>query len=160
MTALSEFYLGRGVETDLFDCFTISHPDMTREYRFCVQKAVTVEADVDYEFLPATATFNTTTDDLDVEMTLQLGDLGEIMAAEVDAILDADSMEKPTLVYRAYRSDDLTTPLIDPITLEVPRVTYDLAGSNIEARSRRLSLNRTGEIYDMRRFPMQRGFLT
>ena len=96
---------------------------------------------------------------LDQSFTISLGDLGEILPAELDAVATADGFdEKPVLIYRTYRSDVLTAPLF-VITLEVESFTFNEQGAVFEAKAPSLNINKTGETYTFARFPMLRGFL-
>ena len=67
--------------------------------------------------------------------------------------------EKPRVVYRTYRSDDLTRPLFGPIVLEVDSFAFNREGSTFTAKAPSLNINKTGELYRLERFPMLRGFL-
>jgi hypothetical protein len=168
MSDLAEFYLGSLSSVAELELFEISHPDMTQTYRFCPQAkdGVTVdlspgELDVPFIYYPAEASVSGARDDLDAEVSLQLGDVGTLMPDEVDAIEEAGGMlTKPTLRFWVFRSDDLTAPRFGPLTLEIPTLASEEMGSSIEARAPRLNANRTGEIYSLGRFPMLRGWVT
>ena len=167
MSALSEFYLGSSADVAELELFEISHPDMTRVYRFSPQAldGVTVdlsptERGVEFQFYPAEIKAQAARDDLDAEISIQLGDLGELMPDEVDAIEEAGGMLiKPTLRFWVFRADDLRAPLVGPIVLEIPTLAHEEMGAAIEARAPRLNANRTGITYKLSQFPMLRGFV-
>lgn len=69
------------------------------------------------------------------------------------------SISKPIVLYRTYRSDDLTAPLVGPIKFEMDSVAFQKQGATIQCSARKLNLTATGELYTMDRFPMLRGFL-
>jgi hypothetical protein len=93
-------------------------------------------------------------------LKIQLGDLGEILPKELDAISAGVGFGiKPTLKYRTYRSDDLSAPLYGPITLEISALTFKKEGAAFEAHAPRLNSTATGELYSTIRFPMLRGFI-
>jgi hypothetical protein len=66
---------------------------------------------------------------------------------------------KPSVVYRVYRSDDLTEPLDGPYLFQANSLAFQKEGATFECTAPRLNLSTTGEIYTMNRFPMLRGFL-
>lgn len=68
-------------------------------------------------------------------------------------------IEKPVLIYRTYRSDDLTAPLFGPERFEIDNMAFQKEGATLQCTAPRLNLNQTGEVYAMDRFPMLRGFL-
>jgi len=166
MSDLFDFYLASRADDVKLELFEITHPDMTQPYRFCPQAldGVTVdlspsELGVHFQYYPAEVSGEAARDDLDAEITIQLGDLGEIMPQEIDAIEEANGMlVRPSVRYWVFRSDDLTTPIYGPIALEVPVILLDEQGSALTARAPRLNANRTGELYTLSRFPMLRGF--
>lgn len=66
---------------------------------------------------------------------------------------------KPTILYRTYRSDDLSQPLSGPHRFQVDNIAFQKEGAIFQCTAARLNLSATGEIYTMDRFPMLRGFL-
>ena len=91
---------------------------------------------------------------------MTLGDLGQLLPQELDAVLAADGIgTKPALKYRLYRSDDLTEPMLGPLTYEITTFNFNRDGASFRAGPRSLNLNRTGERYTIARFPMLKGFL-
>ena len=69
------------------------------------------------------------------------------------------STPRPTVVYRAFRSDDLSRPIFGPVTLEIAAITMKREGSSFEAKAPSFDLNRTGECYGILRFPGLRSFI-
>ncbi len=99
-------------------------------------------------------------DNLDFGLKIDLGDLGEVLPTELDAVSSESGYEeKPVVKYRTYRSDDLTAPLFGPLVLEVRSFSFNREGSTFEAKAPALNVNKTGELYKIDRFPMLRGFL-
>lgn len=66
---------------------------------------------------------------------------------------------KPILIYRTFRSDDLSAPLYGPIAFEVLSIASTKEASTLQCAAPRLNLVSTGELYGLGRFPMLRGFL-
>jgi len=166
MSTYEEYFLNRRSSVMSYELLEISHPDFTQTYRV-VQNAVagitvTLETGLSrfFTYYPLKISASTARDDLDYSINIQLGDLGSILPLEMDAIDSASGFNtKPTVIYRVYRSDDLTTPLFGPLYLEVVSFTFKREGSQFEAKAPSLNVNKTGEIYDLDRFPMLRGFL-
>jgi len=99
-------------------------------------------------------------DDMDQELEIQLGDLGDVIPIEMDNVNLADDLgTKPTVTYRTYRSDDLSKPLSGPFHFEIVNLSMNEDGSAFSARAPRLNQVTTGEIYDLNRFAPLKGFL-
>jgi hypothetical protein len=165
MSDYSEFFLKTPANIVMLELIELSHPDFTKTYRL-VRNAtngvtVTLEtaASATFEYYPLKINKGDTRENLDQSITLTFGDLGEVLPNELDVVLEANNfVTKPILKYRIYRSDDLTAPL-EVITLEVQSISFQKIGAVIEARSKALNINKTGEIYTIDRFPMLKGFL-
>lgn len=166
MPDYAAFFLNSRTSVAYLETLEISHPNFTQTHRIVSNAAdgvtVTLEtgARAAFVFLPVRVRPTGSGDDLDQIIRVDLGDLGEIIPAELDAVAAAEGFSvKPTVLYRVYRSDDLTAPLLGPLRLEVHNLNSNQDGSSFEARAPALNLNRTGELYRLERFPMLRGFL-
>lgn len=166
MSAYSEFFLNSRSSVVQLELIEISHPNFTKVYRV-VRNAVqgvtvTLESGTPtrFDYYPLKIENNGSRDDLDQSFTFTLGDLGEVLPKELDAVASGDGFgAKPTVVYRTYRSDDLTKPLFGPVLLEVESFAFNREGSTFSAKAPSLNVNKTGERYELERFPMLRGFL-
>lgn len=166
MTTYAEFFLKSKSSVVQLETLEISHPDFTKVYRV-VRNAVqgvtvTLEnnSSATFDYYPLAIENAGVRDDLDQAITINLGDLGEVLPKELDEIASNDGFAiKPTVVYRTYRSDDLTRPLFGPVLLEVTSFAFNREGSTFEAKAPSLNVNKTGERYKLDRFPMLRGFL-
>jgi hypothetical protein len=148
------------------DCLEISHPNFTQTFYVVRNKTdgVTVvhedASSHDYEYVPMSVSLSGPAENLDVILNVQLGDLGEIVPQQLDAIKEAGTTDiLPTVIYRTYRSDDLDTPLYGPHTLKIKKFTNTPKGALFEARAPSLNVNKTGEKYAIARFPMLEGLL-
>lgn len=121
---------------------------------------VTLPDESTYDYYPARVLPIASSDDLVQSLAITLGDVGDVIATEIAAVWEANGMEtRPTLTYRAYRSDDLSAPITgSERVLEIVNVTTSRDGATFEAQAPELNANRTGELYDLERFPMLRGF--
>lgn len=166
MTDYAEFFLKSKSSVVQLETLEISHPDFTKVYRV-VRNAVqgvtvTLESNSSASFVyyPLAIENAGVRDDLDQAITINLGDLGEVLPKELDEVSSNDGFAiKPTVVYRTYRSDDLSRPLFGPVLLEVTSFAFNREGSTFEAKAPSLNVNKTGERYKLDRFPMLRGFL-
>lgn len=166
MSALTDFFLGSARAAIQLELLSITHPNFSRQYNIVRnnRKGVTVTLEtlsvVFFEFMPLKVTNSGARDDLDSGISVSLGDLGELIPKEIERVQAVDGFSIPPLcVYRAYRSDDLSGPLIGPFVFEIRNLSEDQSGATFQAAAPGLNLTKTGEIYRIDRFPMLRGFL-
>lgn len=162
----AEFFLNSRSSVVQLELMEISHPNFTKVYRVVrnAVKGITVtletSASATFDYYPMRIENNGSKDDLDQSLTITLGDLGEVLPKELDSVASADGFSvKPVVTYRTYRSDDLTSPLFGPVILEVESFAFNREGSTFTAKAPSLNINKTGELYNLERFPMLRGFL-
>jgi hypothetical protein len=154
---------GRVVRLELIE---LSHPAFTQTYRR-VRNAmdgvlVTLETGAEewFEYYPMAITELGDQATLDNGVRIDFGDLGEVLPRELDAVYAADAMGiKPTVLYRVYRNDDLTSPIIGPLLLEASNFSFKREGASFEASAPYVNNTKTGETYNLTRFGMLRGFL-
>ena len=160
------FFLNSRSHVPEFELLEIWHPAFSQGWRL-VRNAlegvtVTLETGVSATFIycPMRITPSDVTDDLDYSLTIDLGDLGEILPNELDRVAEADGFGiMPTLVYRTYRADDLTAPLFGPVSLLVKAFSMTREGASFTAQAPTIAAAATGELYRIDRFPMLKGFL-
>lgn len=166
MSNYSEFFLNSAANVVQLECLEISHPSFTKVYR--VVRNATNGITVKYEngvsyahtYYPLQITSIGARGDLDQGLTINLGDLGEVLPAELDAVTSANNFAvKPIVKYRTFRSDDLNNVLFGPLVLEVTTFSFNREGSTFEAKAPSLNINKTGELYKIDRFETLRGFL-
>lgn len=163
----AEYFLNSRSSVVQLELVEISHPGFTQTYRVVrnAVKGITVTLETGgtafFEYYPMKIVPQSARADLDHSISLTFGDLGEVLPLELDAVMRYPSGLdiKPTVKYRVYRSDDLSSPLYGPLTLEVEAFTFNRQGSTFEAKAPSVNLTRTGEIYSLTRFPALRGFL-
>lgn len=162
-----EYFLNSRSDVVALELLEISHPSFTQVYRRVrnhrdgiTVKHTPVGPDIFYAWYPMQIEEQSDRADLDSGLRISFGDLGEILPRELDAVSDADNMVvKPSIVYRVYRSDDLTEPMIGPINLEATHFSFTREGASFEASAPFVNRTRTGETYNLTRFPTLRGFL-
>lgn len=166
MTNYTEYFLNSQGSVVELECLEISHPSFSQTFRI-VRNAtlgitVTHEDLIDYEYIyvPMKIEKSDTKDDLDQGISITLGDLGEILAPEVDNVAAGIYFNvKPTVIYRIYRSDDVSSPMLKAI-LQMRNLTTDDEGmSTFIAGVPSLNDNKTGEVYSLLRFPPLKGYI-
>ena len=166
MPTFSEFFLKSKSSVVQLETLEISHPNFTKVYRIVrnAVEGVTVTLETlqsaSFDYYPLQIENAGIRDDLDQAIKINLGDLGEVLPKELDEVSSNSGFGiKPIVIYRTYRSDDLSRPLFGPVTLEVSSFAFNREGSTFEAKAPSLNINKTGEAYKLDRFKMLRGFL-
>ncbi|QZA70463.1 minor tail protein [Erwinia phage AH03] len=165
MSEYSEFFLKSKSSIVGLETVEISHPKFSKVYRIVRNNTKGISATIEdgsvvtFSYYPLKIEFDGMKDDLDSGMKITLGDLSEILPVEMDN-LNGDFSVKPTIKYRVYRSDDLTTPIYGPIVYGADDISFDGLDSTIDAQAPSLNNNRTGIIYDLSgKFRTLKGFL-
>jgi len=166
MSSYTEYFLNSPGSVEEYELLEITHPNFTEDYfvvRNCVDGlTVTLEDSSDqfFQHYPLQIKRAVSNDTLDQVFEVQLGDLGEIITREIKAVRAADGFNtRPTVIYRTYRSDDLSEPMEGPIVLEITDLGRNEAGAYFEAKPPEVNMNKTGETYSFERFETLRGFL-
>lgn len=166
MSRWSEFFLASPPSAAQLELVEISHPSFSQVFRVVrnATQGVTVTLETGesaaFTYMPLRITAEETRDTLGYGVTVDFGDLGDLIPAEIDRALAAGTTgTKPMLIYRVYRSDDLGAPVFGPVRLEVTGISLTQKGARIEAGAPSLNTNRTGEMYSLRRFPLLGGLL-
>lgn len=161
-----DFFLSSRADVVQLELIEVSHPNFTKTYRIVrnARKGVTVVlpdlGPTAFQFFPLRISKGSSQDDLSQSLRIDIGDLGEEWPEQLDAVAAADGLStKPTVRYWAYRSDDLSAPLVGPLSYEVKSFSFSREGASFEATAPQLNMLGTGELYKLDRFPMLRGFL-
>lgn len=163
-TSIFDFVLLSKSNIVALETIELSHSSFTKKYRF-VRNALTDiiitigNQTLVYTPVPMEISPSTTSDDLDAGFSIRIGDLGEIIRNEIDRIAVTNRWEeKPLAIYRVYRSDILTNPIVGPVSLECVDWQFDKHGFHFNAQASRLNIVSTGSLYRIERFPMLAGF--
>jgi len=176
VSELSEYLISASPSIITIQCVEITHPNFSGDYRFTrnVKGGVKVNYEDDsgpfiYQYLPMQIKTLGATSSLDQQMEITLGDVGTILSTEIQLIADANGfVTKPQLVYREYRSDEFNIedgdpvyfgPMFGPFTLEINALAFSKEGCVFTAKPPQFNRTRTGELYDIGRFPMLAGFV-
>lgn len=159
MTDLTDYFLNRTADVGRYECLSISHPSFSKTYNIVRNARLGITAEsIDYEYYPLQITSMGARPNLESGFKIVLGDLGETLPTELDRVATDDAyFTKPVVIWRTYRSDDLTQPLQGPLTLEISNFAFDGESCSFEAKAPSVNNNRTGEIYSSTRFPMLKG---
>lgn len=166
MSDYTEFFLSSARSVVNLELLEISHPSFSKVYRIVRnhRAGITVTLETSevafFEWVPLKITNSGARDDLDTGLEVSFGDLGQILPKELDGV-DRENTYKinPIVIYRTYRSDDLTSPLIGPFRFEIKALSQNQIGATFQANAPGLNYSKTGEVYRIDRFPMLRGFL-
>lgn len=171
MSQYTEFFLRSKRSVVQLELVDITHPNFTQGYRYVRNSAAPVQVTLEdastqtYTYLPMSIKQKAIKDDLDIGFEIQLGDVGEGLEKEIEALRLASLNDpatgfaiKPTVTYRQYRSDALSSPMLGPIKLEMRALSYNQQGAAFTASTPQLNVNKTGELYTLDRFPMLLGF--
>ena len=161
------FYLTSRSSVVQLELIEITHPNFTRDYRIVRnhRSGLTVTlpgegAPSVFDYFPLRIAKGATRDDLSQHLRIDIGDLGEEWPEQLDAVAAADGFDvTPKVRYWAYRSDDLSEPLVGPLEYEVKAFTFTETGASFTAEAPDLNQSMTGESYSLDRFPMLRGYL-
>lgn len=166
MSAYSQFFLGSSPAIAELDCVEISHGSFSTTFRLVrnATNGVTVTHEggagpFTYDYYPMRLLPLGSSTDLDQGIKITLGDVGQLLKAEIRRVKAANQMAfRPVLKYRTYRSDDLATVLFGPVILEVRSVTYNKEGALLEAVAPYLNLTSTGTNFTVKDFSPLRAF--
>lgn len=159
------FFLNGKRSTIQYETLQIVHPSFSKVYylvRAGRDLTATLETGqvITFQRIPMRIRRLTSRADLDYGIGVDLGDLGELIPDEIDrARADGTLGIKPTVISRVYRSDDLSSPMFGPLTLEAKNISLTRQGSTFEASAPSLNLTKTGERQTTDRFSTLRGLL-
>lgn len=120
---------------------------------------------VNFEFAPLLINKGTTSDDLDQNLNITLGDLGEIVPPLIKQIRASDSDEYPQVIYRQYAYDVASMSFakdkpIDIIKgLFVEQMSRDHQATTFEAKTPDKNTVATGRSYTPEDYPDLKGLL-
>lgn len=166
MTDYTEYFLNSRANIVQYELLEISHPNFSEVYRYVRNNTAGLTVTLEdasvrtFDYYPLRITPLATRDVLDFGLRIDLGDVDAVIQDELDRVLDNLGLDtKPVVRYWTYRSDDLTKPLYGPVVLELTALPYESVGASFVASSAAYNSSNTGELFDLDRFPMLRGFL-
>lgn len=169
LTQIQFFLNGKKDHAEL-ETVEIYHPDFSKTYRFVRNHMEGITAQiqdmngdniyVEFEYRPIVFDILGFKDDLDQQLNISLGTLGEILPMELKRLKANNGfLTKPNIIYRTYSSGNLDYIMQGPIDLFAVEFLSREEGTAINAQAENISAARTGEIFDLNRFFMLRGFI-
>lgn len=167
MSTLTEYFFAAGPAESRYQLLEISHPDFDTTFRVVrnqTKNLIVTHEDAtgpfEYVYMPMEIKTMGSSGNLDQSIEITFGDLGTILSRQLENVLRNNGMQtKPQVVYREYSSLDLTEPLFGPFTLSINTIAFNKLGASFSAKPIAFNRGRTGEVYDIGRFPMLRGFV-
>ena len=164
MDRYADYFLNSSSSVVQLELLDITHNAFSRDYHVVRNSGrdgltVTLETgqERDYEYYPLRINPVGVRGDLDAGLRIDLGDLGEIIPAEIENVKASSYFAtKPVVTYRVYRSDDLSFPIFGPLVLEIIDINVSETGASFTASAPVISVLTTGEFYN---YDTLRGFL-
>lgn len=160
MSDYTAFFLNASSNVIALECIEISHPAFKKVYRYVKGEidGITAGGQV-YTFQPMTIKRNNVTNDLDQSISATLADVDDELIDAVEQVYSSPGRKvRASLVYKVFRSDDLSTPMIQLQTLEIPKISKNSDGKvTFDAKARGLNDVGTGRLYTFEEFPLLRG---
>lgn len=165
--AYIDFFFGASPSTAEIQTLEISQPSFSQVWRlqshYREGLAVRLETGQEafFQYVPMRLKSLEEKADLDFGLTVILGDLGEILPEEIQRARAAGTLrtDPPLVKYRAYRSDDLTSPMFGPVSLQARQIARSEDGAKFNATAPQANVNKTGILYRSDLYPMLQGFL-
>lgn len=112
---------------------------------------------VSYEYLPFRIRKGESRNNVDYEFFIDFAVADNILLNNYIRYIQTNP--EPTLTYSIVDGSDNNDILFGPITMSLGNVIVEKSAASLAVNQRDLSRNRTGEIYDLDRFPSLQGFL-
>lgn len=163
-TDLTDYFFNTTPDVVEIETLEISHPHFTvpqfRVVRNAAETGITVTHDGGpkfYSYVPMEIKPLASQTDLDQDVEITLGDLGEILGPQLENIENNNGfLTKPVCTYRTFRSDDTSAPMLS-VRLRIDGLTLNRTGAAFKAKAASYNITRTGEIYSIDRIPMLEG---
>lgn len=159
MPDYTSFYLNNSGGVVPLECVEISHPSFPKVFRYVKNDTDgIVAAGQSYVYQPMSIKRNNVTNDLEQTLALTLADMDDELAKAVAGIhASAFSHVKPECVFKIFRDDDLSEPMTQLQTLEIPTISKDSTGLvTFDAKAPELNSVKTGRTYSIEDYPLLR----
>ncbi|MBO1529658.1 DUF1833 family protein [Psychrobacter sp. F1192] len=171
MDDIKDLHLDSSPSIALLETLEVSHSLWSEPIRIVTNHADGVDAMletgevVSFEFAPLIINKGMTSDDLDQNLNITLGDLGEIVPPLIKQIRDAASDEFPQVTYRAYafNTASMTFAKDKPIDiikgLNIEQMSRDHQATTFDAKTSDKNTVKTGRPYSLDEYPDLKGLL-
>lgn len=168
---IKDFHLDSAPQIALLETLEVSHSTWDKPIRIVTNHADGLSARnelgqyVVYDFAPLLINKGETTDNLEQNLKITLGDLGEIVPPLIAKIRQANSDEYPQVIYRAYAYDAGSMVLAKETPIDVIKGLYvtsmsrDHQATTFEAKTPDKNTVKTGRTYNLNDYPDLKGLL-
>lgn len=168
---IKDFHLDSASSVVLLETIEIKHPLWPLPIRIVTNHAdgvtVTLENDevATFDFAPLLIQKGATSDDLDQNLSITLGDLGEIVPPLIQVIRDAANDVAPEVIYRSFAFDVASMTLVKNKPLDVIKglainqMNRDHQATTFEAKTSDKNKTKTGRIFNLVDYPDLKGLL-
>ncbi|ENU24177.1 hypothetical protein F993_01493 [Acinetobacter proteolyticus] len=159
MADYTSFYLNASSGVVPLECIEISHPSFSKVFRYVKNDSNGIVAEgQNYVYQPMSIKRNDVSNDLEQKLSLTIADMDDELALAVLAIRESIySTVKPECKFKLFRDDDLTAPMTQLQTLEIPTISKDSSGLvTFDAQAPQLNSVKTGQTYSIEDYPLLR----
>lgn len=160
MTDYVGFFLNGGGDVMQLECIEISHPSFTDTFRYVKNDTDgLVAGGVFYQYQPMSIERNNVSNDLEQTIAVTIADMQDELSIAVREIRkSANPTTRPSVVYKIFRSDELSSPMLTLQTLEIVTISKNSEGLvTFEAQAPELNSVKTGLTYTLENYPLLRG---
>lgn len=168
---IKELHLDSATSVALLETIEVRHSLWPNPVRIVTNHADGIDAMletdevVNFKFAPLLINKGKTSDDLDQNLNITLGDLGEIVPPLIKQIREADSDEYPEVIYRGYAFDTATNAFAKDKPIDVMKglfieqMSRDHQATTFDAKTSDKNTVSTGRTYNPRDYPDLKGLL-
>jgi len=159
MADYTSFYLNSSSGVVPLECIEISHPSFSKVFRYVKNDSDGIVAEgQNYVYQPMSIKRNNVSNDLEQTLSLTIADMDDELALAVSAIRESVyPTVKPECKFKLFRDDDLTSPMTQLQTLEIPTISKDSSGLvTFDAQAPQLNSVKTGRTYSIEDYPLLR----
>ena len=160
MTDYVGFFLNGGGDVMQLECIEISHPSFANTFRYVKNDTDgLIAGGVFYQYQPMSIERNNVSNDLEQTIAVTIADMQDELSKAVRAIhKSANPTTRPSVVYKIFRSDELSSPMLTLQTLEIVTISKNSEGLvTFEAQAPELNSVKTGLTYTLENYPLLRG---
>ncbi|WP_159153098.1 DUF1833 family protein [Acinetobacter johnsonii] len=153
----TSFFLNNHGGAVILECLEITHSTFAEPTRFVKNDTNGVIAEgLHYEYQPMSIKRNNVSNDLEQTLSITLADMDDSFFKKI--LLAMESNERPSVVFKLFSDQDLSTPLMTMQKLEIASLSKDGSGlATFEAQAPELNSVKTGRVYTLEDFPLLRG---
>lgn len=157
MSDYTSFFLNSHGGVLPLECVEIAHSTFAEPARFVKNDTNGVTAEgLRYEYQPMSIKRNNVSNDLEQTLSITLADMDDSFFKKI--LLAMETNERPSVVFKLFSDQDLTTPLMTLQKLEIASLSKDHTGlATFEAQAPELNSVKTGRVYTLEDFPLLRG---